>query len=148
MELGDLFNLLLLVIFVVIGPIVRALSKNSKKKAVVGDASQGSPKGFESLLGSFSDEIDALRREKAEAFENERMSNDDQSESNVDSFLPNEIENLHSVNKNTPTDSPADDLRESFKQNVNENKNASDIAKSFDIKKAVIFSEILNTKYF
>jgi hypothetical protein len=148
MELGDLFNLLLLVLFVVIGPIVKALSKNSKKKAVVGDASQGSPKGFESLLGSFTDEIDALRREKAEAFENERMNNDEQDYGKVNPYLPNEIENLHLANKNMPTDSPADDLRESFKQNVNENQNASDIAKSFDIKKAVIFSEILNSKYF
>jgi hypothetical protein len=39
-------------------------------------------------------------------------------------------------------------LRESLKGNVNEGESLGDIAKSFDIKKAVIFSEILNTKYF
>ncbi len=139
MELGDIFNLLLLVLFIVIGPIVRAVSKKKKKQASIANASQESPQGFESLMVSFTDEIETLRREKAEAFENERINIKAQ---NI------EVDNLDSVNENMPTDSPADDLRESFKQNVNENQNASDIAKGFDIKKAVIFSEILSTKYF
>jgi len=139
MELGDIFNLLLLVLFIVIGPIVRAVSKKKKKQASIANVSQESPQGFESLMVSFTDEIETLRREKAEAFENERINIKAQ---NI------EVDNLDSVNENMPTDSPADDLRESFKQNVNENQNASDIAKGFDIKKAVIFSEILSTKYF
>ncbi|MDA3910514.1 MAG: hypothetical protein PF448_04050 [Bacteroidales bacterium] len=147
MELGDLFNLLLLVLFIVIGPIIRALSKNKKEKLRVQNVSQDSPQGFGSLLGTFSDEIEALRREKAEAFENERMNNTPNAIQNS-AILTNENDDLNAANKNTPNDSPADDLRESFKQNVNKNQNASDIAKSFDIKKAVIFSEILNTKYF
>jgi len=147
MELGDLFNLLLLILFVVIGPIIRALSKNNKNKAPVGNVSADSPKEFESLLGTFSDEIDALRRKKAEAFESERMENTHNTNQKTP-FLTNELDDLTNANENTPNDSPANDLRESFKQNVNEKQNASDIAKSFDIKKAVIFSEILNTKYF
>ncbi|MEA1874596.1 MAG: hypothetical protein U9N51_09250 [Bacteroidota bacterium] len=147
MELGDLLNLLLLILFVVIGPIVRALSKNNKKKALVGNTSQDSPKEVESLLESFTDEIDTLRREKAEAFKSERIENTQNTNKNG-TFLSNELDNLYAANENTPNDSPADDFRESFKQNVKENQNASDIAKSFDIKKAVIFSEILNTKYF
>lgn len=145
---GDIITFLLIIAFSVIFPIIGAVSKNKAKKAR-SLSNTSNEQSFNDVISSFSSDIEELRRKKAEAFGRREFAPEYAGYTEgmtEDVHVEEVIKPLEKVDKQEVN--RVEELRESFKQNVNTDGSARSIANSFDIKKAVIYSEILDTKYF
>lgn len=149
MELGDIINFLLVIAFVVVAPLVSALSKKNKKKQNATVPGENARAIFDEMGLEGSGDPGNLQQSYEERRKKEESGNayrtvDNENEAKSDNWLqkppkPPDINN---------------DILQSYKQvmpgkRANKGKaEAAMLAKTFDIKKAVIYSEILNTKYF
>jgi hypothetical protein len=143
MEIGDIINFLLILAFAVIMPIIGAFTKKKAKKTPLG---QQASTGFESVLSSFSDELAKFKEEKAESFDAEySQSSYEKEEISTKPFLEHDLEHFYAETQTS--------LSEKKYEQLDDNK-AESIEKSwieeneFELKKAIIFSEIIKPKYF
>jgi hypothetical protein len=151
METSDIINFLLVLAFVVVAPILRAVSKSKSNKnklnaSVSGANSQNKKSVFNSIVGEFLE-----TQSGKENTENYNQNIPVDMNSNVESYQP-EVDSQHIGNDNKNIEKEKvrknvdkEDVVEQQKDRVNDfKKNLND----FDLKKAIIYSEILNTKYF
>ena len=119
MEIGDLINLILVLFFAVGAPILGAVSK--RRKAAQRASSNPNPL-IENVESFFPEDIDE-----------------------DESFVRNDIisEREQFVQK-----TETQNITEDNKQSVKVDQPEIETKEKFPIRKAVIFSEILNTKYF
>ena len=155
MELGDIINLLLVIGFAVIAPIIGAISKKSaKKNKATNPAStqlneQKNQEGFDVMHEFLQNE--SKKSEKSnlqEEFQN--ISENSKSESNKSKeeteYKSAKQENNHIYNKTAKVPKPE---KSSYMHKSKKSSNLNrKIVKDFDGKKAVIYSEILQKKYF
>ncbi|MFW5767327.1 MAG: hypothetical protein ACOCXO_03055 [Bacteroidota bacterium] len=149
MELGDIINFLLVIAFVVVAPLVSALSKKNKQK-------QNATLPSENARAIFDEEglEDARDPGNLQQSYEERRKNEESG--NVYPTVDNEIEEKSDnwLQKSPKSPDINNDARQGYKQVIpgkrahKSKAEAAMLAKSFDIKKAVIYSEIINTKYF
>lgn len=145
MEFGDLINILLILVFAVIAPIVSAVSKKRKNANAPVNNSQGA-QGFDNVIESFANELELLKEEKAEAFEEERVG---LYRSEAKPYLNVDLEAAQDAELDTmPSENSAETVKNALRDKLKTASTGSEIARDFDIKKAVIYSEILNSKYF
>ncbi len=145
MEFGDLINILLILVFAIIAPIVSAVSKKRKNANAPVNNSQGA-QGFDSVIESFANELELLKEEKAEAFEEERVH---AQHSKAKPYLNVDLETAQEAELDImPSENSANTVKKALRNKMKTAKSGCEIAKDFDIKKAVIYSEILNSKYF
>lgn len=151
MEISDIINFLLVLAFVVVAPILRAVSKSKSNKnklneSVLGAKSQNKKSVFNSIVGEF------LETQSVEGnSENCKQDIPVNLSSNTETYQPKiDIQHIENDNKNIEKEKVRENVKEEDvvdqqKDRVNDfKKDLSD----FDLKRAVIYSEILNTKYF
>jgi hypothetical protein len=156
MELGDIINILLVIAFAIVAPIVGAVSKRSKTKQQAGSSGQTNADGFgddNQLVDSEWESPESvntdsrnLQTETAISESQKQAYNSTFTRSGNESDISDKNYTKINERKNERQVTSKELLRRNIKQ-VNSGE-AVRIAKGFNIKKAVIFSEILNTKYF
>jgi len=157
MELGDIINFLLIIAFAVVAPIIGAVSKRNKSKQQADKAATGANDSFVRDMEKASEQ----EMESAEhaVLDNHNLQNDGsglsyQNHSYTSDFRQTSNKMAEFEKKSAKQDESRRRSQVTQKEMVRRNKKQDDpaeaarIARGFNIRKAVIFSEILNTKYF
>ncbi len=159
MEVGDILNLLLIVAFAVGAPLISVLGKKKQKTE---SNTQPVQDDREYINASWPADEDNTNLQTQSSPDTQHAYSDEDIE-NKKNDIKKAYEQIDEQNltksevssqkeKNSKTGTM--ELKEPLNQDINgvsqskTRSEASKIARGFDIKKAVIFSEILNTKYF
>ncbi|MEA3449278.1 MAG: hypothetical protein U9Q98_12655 [Bacteroidota bacterium] len=161
METGDILNLLLIIAFAVGAPLLSVLEKKKRKSKTTfqpADGGQGFFNADESENDWDTDTHDqpASKNKHAHAYSEEEMLNKRNDIKKAFNQIndQNLTKNKASVQKGKNNDVNPRRIKQALNQDISDDlrsqpkSEAAKIVNSFDIKKAVIFSEILNTKYF
>ncbi|MFO7789621.1 MAG: hypothetical protein ACQES1_04995 [Bacteroidota bacterium] len=164
MDAGDIINLLLVAAFVVVAPLLGMIGK--KKSTSSATSAQPHPEddihGFETSnengvkSGDFYEQLQHEKKHTEQHDNNNYIESKNEGKNNAYEQL--NVQNLpeneqKTKNKKNGT-SESKDIKQGLNQHLKEKSaaksktSATQIVKDFDIKKAVIYSEILNTKYF
>lgn len=164
MDTGDIINLVLVVVFVVLAPLLGMLGK--KKAARTAPSPQAHPEedihGFETdnengvKSGDLHEQLQREKKQTQQQYNNHYIESKNEGKNNDNEQV--NVQNLPKTEQKAKNEKYGTTESKTIKQNQNQNirenserkskKTIEHIAKDFDIKKAVIYSEILNTKYF
>ena len=161
METGDILNLLLIIAFAVGAPLLSVLGKKKQKSKTTSQPADGAQGFFDADESENDWDSDthyqpASKNRHAYAYSEEEMLNKKNDIKRAFNQIndQNLTKNKASVQKGKNHDVNAGRIKQALNQDISDDlqsqptSEAARIANSFDIKKAVIFSEILNTKYF
>ena len=154
MELGDIINLLLIVGFAVIAPIVGAITKKASKKNTLKKPAATESNSQQDQDIDLMEEFYKNESKKSEKsnLQEEYKNISDQSDTKNEESLDNS-ENKYTNKENSNIYNQSNLLSNQHQKNFNhKSKKGSNlnrkIIKNFDARKAVIYSEILQKKYF